>query len=521
MNQFIQKHSKDVIGVLSGFDRLVLRGTLRGIAYPDGLKRYLWKVQVLLKDFKEHALAVTERIKEAASRAALAAGRPNRYLDSPSADKDKIAREVAAKDGITAGHIATFTCLESSRSFYVAGNRETKKLEPKKRTRPCLHYYHYLIHPVFGWMNIRIQTWFPFTIHICLNGREWLSREMDKAKLPYERWENSFAWIKDFEQAQRLMNGQLAANWPTLLNGLVREINPAHKAIFKKFPMDYYWSVHQSEWATDITFRDRETLTRHYPALVHHGVTTFSCPDVLRFLGKPVPASGKVSRNFRGEVTTDLKVREEGVRLKHSVVGNSIKIYDKWVNLRSECTINNAAGFKVYRPKEGDDTGKLDWRPLRKGIADLHRRTEVSQAAINRYLDAMAAVDETTPLRDLVKDLCKPTSLGGARVRALNPWSPEDGGLLKAVNHGDFTIQGFRNRDIRQLLFTSEPASKQEERQRSGIVTRRLRMLRAHGLIAKVPKSHRYQVTEKGRIVITALLTARDANTAELTKLAA
>lgn len=93
--------------------------------------------------------------------------------------------------------------------------------------------------------------------------------------------------------------------------------------------------------------------------------------------------------------------------------------------------------------------------------------------------------------------------------------------LLKAVNHGDFTIKGFRNRDIRELLFTSKPASQQEERQRSGIVTRRLRILRAHGLIAKVPKSHRYHLTEEGRIVITALLAAREANTTELTKMAA
>ena len=133
----------------------------------------------------------------------------------------------------------------------------------------------------------------------------------------------------------------------------------------------------------------------------------------------------------------------------------------------------------------------------------------------------MAAVDETTPLRDLAKDLCRPTALNGTRVRALNPWSPEDGALLKAVNPGDFTIKGFRNRDIRHLLFPTKPESKEEERRQSGVVTRKLRILRAHGLIAKVPKSHSYQLTEKGRIAITALLTARDANTELLTKMAA
>lgn len=521
MERFIQNHAKDVIGVLSGFDRLVLRGTLRGIIHPEGMKRYLWKVQVLLKDFKKHALAATERIQEAASRVALAAGRPNKYVDSPKADKEQIARAFAKEDGITAGHVATLRCVEPCRAISVRPNRETKKLEPYLGNRFCLHYYHYLIHPILGWMNIRIETWFPFTITICLNGREWLSREMDRAKLRYERWENSFAWIEDFAKAQLLMDKQLTMNWPTLLDELARMINPEHDQIFSKYPVAYYWTALQSEWATDITFRDRASLERCYPALVRHGMTTFSSPDIMRFLGKPAPASGKVRHDFRGQVIGDLKERQEGVRIKHSIEGNSIKLYDKWVNLRSELTMNNAKGFRVYRPKEGDEYGTLAWRNLRKGIADLHRRTQVSQAAIDRYLDAMASVDEKTPLRNLVQDLCKPTSLNGTRVRALNPWSPEDAALLKAVSHGAFTIQGFRNRDIRQLLFPSKPASKEEERRRSGQMTRKLRLLRAHGLIIKLPKSHGYHLTEKGRVAITALLTAQEANTEALTKMAA
>jgi hypothetical protein len=520
VDRFIQKHAKDVIGVLSGFDRLVLRGTLRGLVYPAGMKRYLWRVQVLLKDFKKHALAVTERIEEAASRIALAKGRPIQYLPSPKTKKDELARAIAKKDGIVAGHVATLQCVEPCQAISVRPNRETKKLEPYLGERFCKHYYHYLIHPRFGWMNIRIETWFPFTITICLNGREWLAREMDKANLRYKRWENSFAWIEDFAKAQRLMDKQVELNWPSGLDKLARMINPAHGQIFEKFPVEYYWTVHQSEWATDVTFRDRPALDRFYPALVHHGMTTFGSSDVMRFLGKRVPASGKVRRDFKGEVVSDLKDRQEGVRIKHSVQGNSIKLYDKWVNLRGECTINNAKGFKVYRPKEGDEDGKLAWRDMRKGIADLHRRTQVAQGAINRYMDAMAAVDETTPLRDLVKDLCQPTSLNGARVRALNPWSPEDAALLKVVNHGDFAINGFRNRDVRERLF-SKPGSKDEERRLSGKVTRKLRLLRAHGLIAKVAKSHRYQLTEKGRVAITALLTAHEANTAALTKMAA
>ena len=66
-----------------------------------------------------------------------------------------------------------------------------------------------------------------------------------------------------------------------------------------------------------------------------------------------------------------------------------------------------------------------------------------------------------------------------------------------AVSRGEFLIHGFRNRDLRTILYGS--AEKSEQRAQAGKVTRLLSILRAHGLIAKVPKTHRYQLTEKGR----------------------
>ena len=94
---------------------------------------------------------------------------------------------------------------------------------------------------------------------------------------------------------------------------------------------------------------------------------------------------------------------------------------------------------------------------------------------------------------------------GGRRYRALNPWAPEDGHLLELINQGQFTLNGFRNRDIRQAYFTSR-CDDQELKRRMGWIGRRLRLFRAHGLIAKVSGTHRYVVTDKGRISITALL---------------
>lgn len=209
------------------------------------------------------------------------------------------------------------------------------------------------------------------------------------------------------------------------------------------------------------------------------------------------------------------------MRIKHRCGRNSVKLYNKCPNLlRAEATINDPTDFKVFRSKQGEDGRKKSWQPMRKAVADLYRRTEVSQATNNRYLDALAVVDAPTPLKSLVQDILKPTKLNDRRVRAINPWAEDDGGLLEAVMNGEFTINGLRNRDLRKILY-GECQDLKETKKQSARISRKLRMLRAHRLIKKVPHTHRYHVTEKGRSIISALMAARNADANQLTKLAA
>jgi len=236
---------------------------------------------------------------------------------------------------------------------------------------------------------------------------------------------------------------------------------------------------------------------------------------VLRFLGRRLTATGEIPRRFKGEVTSDMKRRPEGVRIKHTVNGNSVKAYDKLYTeraavLRLEATVNDAGDFRVYRPKEGGPADDLQWRPLRKGIADLHRLSQVSGRANERYLDALASVDDSRTLGELLARVTKPATWNEKRVRALNPFAPEDLKLCKAVSAGEFVISGVRNRDLQRLLFTEEAASPAERRKRCARVGRLIRMLRAHGILQKVNGTHRYQITEEGRSILTAMLTARE-----------
>ena len=512
MNRFVQKHSEELIGVTSGFDRLVLKGTLRPLSYTAGMMNFLFEKEVLLKDFSSYVQEVSEGVKEASQQEAERLGRTNRYLESSQTRKEPLARKIAEKDGIEEGLICVLRTVEPCMSYDIYRNRQTQRLELVKRQRKCLWIYHYWVDAKWGFMSARIQTWFPFDIYVCLNGREWLACQMDRAGMKYRREENCFLWIEDPPQAQRLMGQQAHAGWLSALRQVSRRLNPAHAGIFRGLPIEYYWTVHQSEWATDLMFPSAEELAALYPALVRGAMESFSSPDVMRFLGK------KPHGSFAGELMSDYQKRPEGIRVKHRMKANSVKMYDKHGSvLRVETTISDPKDFRVFRPVEGNPTGEKAWRPLARGIANLGRVAIVSQASNDRYLDALAALDTDVPVSTLVDRVCRAVHWKGQMVRALRPWSEEDRLLLKAISRGEFALNGCRNRDVLRFLYPPACDLPSEQRQRySARVTRKLRMLRAHGIIRKVPKTHRYVLTKGGEQVLTAILQYQRVSLAQL-----
>jgi hypothetical protein len=117
--------------------------------------------------------------------------------------------------------------------------------------------------------------------------------------------------------------------------------------------------------------------------------------------------------------------------------------------------------------------------------------------------------------------LTLPVRWQGRRYRALNPLAPQDGALLRAISRGEWALAGFRNRDLCRLLYGAKPKDARCARRQSAAMGRRLRLLRAHGLIRKIPRTHRYTLSEQGRTLVTALVAAQQADTQKLTALAA
>ena len=167
MDSFMQRHEGEAVAQLSGFDRIVFRGTVRTLAYVKGLMSWLWNVQVKLKDFADDAERTTERIKAASLERAAAAGLKHRYLCAAGISEEEVARKIAAESGVKEGLAAVLTCVEPCMTYDIHRNRERKKLELVSRQRQCLHIYHYFQHRELGWMHARLQTWFPFTVTVC------------------------------------------------------------------------------------------------------------------------------------------------------------------------------------------------------------------------------------------------------------------------------------------------------------------------------------------------------------------
>ena len=521
MNEFIAKYQHQLHGVLSGFDRLVFRGQL-GLNHEAGLKGYLWAQGLALKEFGAHAEKVSRQVKEASLAVMEAAGRPMRYLNSGKYDKQQLAKAIAQADGIQSGPVCALSAVELCNTYAVRGDRSTQKIRLERACRKCLFIYQYWIHPVFGFMSARLQTWFPFPIHIYLNGRLWLARQLAEAGIQYRRHDNCFTWIADFPRAQQLMQSQLAAPWAELFDAVALQVHPHFPELCRKYPMNYYWTCQDSEWAMDLVFRDPQQLQRLYPQLVHLGMTSFSSPDVLRFMGKKVTRFGTATGRYEVPVSSDLKVRPNGVRIKHRYGANSLKLYDKAYDelgavLRPEITITNTHLFRVYRPKNGEPDSPPTWRVMARGLADLHRRAEVSQKALDCYCDALATVDDSTTLQELTAAIEQRVRWHGKSVRAIHPFDPDDHALLRAINRGEFAINGLRNRDLQSLLYTQPPTTDAEKRRRSAAVSRKLRMLRAHGLLHKLPHTHRYRVSHNGRLILNAILSAQRLTVQQLT----
>lgn len=506
-----------VLGAISGLDRIRFRGTLRWLANEVGINKFLCGQKILLKDFRNWAMSLTADVRQSCAERAESLGIETIYLNRGGINKEDLARKIAIDRGIDVGPICNFSAVEQCWAPKIKGNKAEKKLELKILPSKCVHIYHYFNDAVYGFGHIRLQTWLPYNIFICLNGRHWLERQLLQKNIDYIKDGNCFPWLNDIGKAQKLLDRQLKTDWSKLLDGLVKRMCPGLGKILPLRP-EYYWSADETEWATDIMFNSVEALDELYSDLLYHSIKVSDSRSVMRFLGR---------RNNGGslpnEVITDYRHRYEGIRIKHWQNNNSIKMYNKSGSiLRIETTINNTRDFKVFRHPDDDVNRDASWQKMRKGVSDLHRRCQVSQQCNERYADALTSAQVEAKLKEVLAPACNKIKKAGRTYRGLNPWQQEDYQLLTFLAKGEHSLCGFRNKHLREHLFAeSKSADESKRRKFSARTSRRIKLLRVHGLVKKVAGENRYMLTAKGREFASALIAASGVAVKELTDMAA
>lgn len=495
MCKMIDQYADKIKGYFSFFDRMIINGYFRPLLSEQTRIGYLYAMNIPLRDFTEYFKGITERLIKQIEDSAAELERPVVYLPSASEKKEDIAKGFLLSSPVDEGLICVLKTLESCRTAKVVGGEGKHFL--KSSSTKCLHYYLYYLDKEFGFMFVKIQTWFPFNIQVYINGRELMKHVFDSNGISYQCYDNSFTDISDPEKAQVLADKFDPASLCRRLDRFARPLNPFLDTVQKHFGQGYFWCVDQCEFATDIMFKERSFLEDIYPSLVGHAFYDFSCTDVFTFMGrKPDP-------RFQGEAVSDYKKRPIGCRVKFKLKSNSIKMYDKCSVLRIETTINNPHEFKVFGTvHHHDGTESKQWKPMGKSISNLYRYAEVSKACNRRFLDSIIDIVPVKSVQKEITSICSGKTVKGRRVPGFNVWSPEVLRIMEAINDGRYLINGFRNRDIGKTIF---PAI-QDAKKRSSKTSRTLKKLRSHGLIKKVPHSRRYHVTSKGRRIMGALI---------------
>lgn len=510
MASFIETFKESIHGILHGFDRVIIKGHIPNFYHRDNFYYFLNKEGVKLKDFKEYVIKTTTSIKDQLELYISASDCYTEYLKKMDISKEAIAKRVAEEKNITEGLICALTVVEPCYALSIDYNRGTQKLEKSTQYRKCLHYYLYYMDREFGFMHVKIQTWFPFHIQIYINGKSYLMQQLKKEGIGFTNYDNSITYVEDMERAQAISDKFQEKKWDSVFDAFANRVNsylPRIKEIFSG--IGYKWVIEESEYASDVLFKSREELQKYLPYIFEYASLCQMGSNIYTFFGR------KLHGHCQGEAVSDRKYFwNQGFRVKFWLDKNSIKIYDKYSDLRVETTINNANAFKIRNP---NILGKKKWVPMGKSLSNLYRYAEVAKACNLRYFESINSINRDNNLDRKIEKLCnkvetklseksdsKPRKY--ARFNVLSDFSCK---VFNAILNGAFKIRGFKNKDLKFILKDMGAFAKEQTdniKLLSGKITRLIAKLRAHKLVYKLPNTCRYRVTKTGEEIIGRLL---------------
>jgi hypothetical protein len=484
MELLTERYAAQIRGVIGCYDRLLAQGTLPKLCYAEGITGYFHARRLRIFDYPRWAETLRNQLRENAERLAIEAGISIEFLAKKSFRKEDRVREILDKRGEQPGLVCVLSAMEPCATYKPWYDKSNGKTYFKRGDAKCLHYYFYFIDEELGLCYARVPTWCPFRLQIYWNGHNWLARQLTKHRIAYRLLDNAFIEIADFSRAQKLSDGLR----PEAIHRRLDQIAQLYCPVVVTLELSYHWSIDQAEYATDIIFRRQKDLAAIYDHLTRTAIHTVKPQHIATFLGKQIQPA------YRDEVGNRYDLRIQGTRIRHTMGPTSIKIYDKFGQiLRIEVSTNNVSFFPHYREVEHRDGSRYTrWTYMKKSIYSLAVLAQVMTAANRRYLEFISAIE--TPSAGLTKldKISRTTRDGDRSFRGLNFFCREDQRLLEILARGEFNINGFRNRTLRELMPDKN----------SGQTSRLLQALLSHSIIKKVARTYKYYLTKLGKQVI-------------------
>jgi hypothetical protein len=478
----VERFGKEQKGVLSCYDRVVISGNVQAWCYAQGMTHYLYQQNIRIFDYAKFAEPLRECIRTNAEMLAKEAGVEIEFVRKKDFRKEARIQAILKERGAAPGLVHIISAMEGCNSYKPWHDKKTGKTFLQADSSKCLHYYFYFVDEELGLCYLRVPTWAPFRLQFYFNGHNWLAAQLKANGIEFEMLDNAFASIADFEKANDLAKKLDIERLSQRLNTLASLYCP----VVAEQNMSYYWSIMQAEYATDLVFKDQDTLQAFYPHLLETLTHAVKPADIATFLGR------KLNGNYQGEIGNRFnKKRWLGTRIKHQMGPASIKMYDKFgLILRIETTVNNVTFFKQYRQVEKrDGTSVMKWAPMKKTIFSLPPLQEVLHAANHRYIKFISSIATSEVGIEKLHHLAETKTENNHRYKGFNLFSEEDTCLFRTLLQGEFTISGFTNKQLRHY-FVDRSASQ---------TTRLIARLRVHGIIKKVAKGYKYYLTDLGR----------------------
>jgi hypothetical protein len=395
------------------------------------------------------------------------------------------------KDDVAAQYRARFQADEGVVFIGVAQERQfsfkaTKHLVPPRavhfsfsRQSVAVNQYYYYLHDAdWGPAFIKVGTYLPYPVRLCLNGNEWLKQQLRKEAIPFDSLDNGFLWCADPQRLQQLADSLSPADVQAFFDRWLAWLPWPLTAADRAAGYRHRLSIWQLEMSLTQVFTT-PVYGRHFFEAVIRANLDLGRPDRVSLLfptrlnrRTPPPGLGYKTRVITYGVAPSLHVE-----FKHSHVKQYFK---EQCALRTETTINDPLDFQRT-----------------KGLDTLPRLRAVGRQINAKLLEVERIADGAVPAPSFFERLQLPTwSPTGQRVSALRFGDPRAQALFGALCHFGHLPTGFRNGDLRPLvaaLFGRNLASYS-----AGAMTYDLRRLRLHGVIRRVPHTLRYTLTADG-----------------------